>query len=81
MRLGLLNYFDIFDLGSRQKNPHRDFNGFNVNLRFSDKGLYHWLVSLEINQPYLKKNQLKKNQKKFLKPQISAKSQFGSGRT
>ena len=37
-----------------------DFVGLNVNLRFADKGLYHWLVSIEINQPYLKKKQLQK---------------------
>ena len=29
-----------------------------ISLGFTDKGLYHWLVSIEINQPYLKSSQI-----------------------
>ena len=50
--------------GRSTENPHRDFVGFPLILKILigifQWGLYHWLVSLETNQPYLKKKQLQK---------------------
>ena len=39
----------------------------SINLGFADKGLHHWLVSIETNQPYLKSSQIIKLPQ-FLRP-------------
>ena len=52
---------------------------------FTDKGLHHWLVSIETNQPYLKSSQIiklpqflrpkkKNNKKNFVKVQFQSYS-------